>query len=408
MKSKYIHSFFKLYRQLLIYFPFSLIIILALFVYEEYTRNYLIYYVKHFIKRNNLFQYNFLLFNNDNNNEPSSPPSVMFSYYFPIYDEVIGFILFILVTYCMAMFLICLIFSSCCDPGYLPSPVEMECNMVVNNKLFNNECNNCIQKSRMFLQNGPLNENEIRQFKFKIHAAICERDKPYRANSFNNNENSVTNNSLLSNETNIPIKTDVQFDNNNNLNNHNIFQNKETNEIINNISLCSTCLRWKPERCHHCKLCNKCVLKMDHHCPWIANCVGLFNHKYFCLTIFYGIISSVVIFFTYWDFLLYMDISNIISCVLSLFAYIANILLFAFSIYLFHMNYINVLYNVTTIEKADSKRFSENVFSPMKYDEGKWKNFIKVFGKNPLLWWIPINNGCLLYCNNSKYNIDTI
>ncbi|KAJ3103975.1 hypothetical protein HDU97_009630 [Phlyctochytrium planicorne] len=46
---------------------------------------------------------------------------------------------------------------------------------------------------------------------------------------------------------------------------------------------CDKCGRMKPERAHHCKICKRCVLKMDHHCPWINNCVGLWNHRYFCL-----------------------------------------------------------------------------------------------------------------------------
>ena len=39
----------------------------------------------------------------------------------------------------------------------------------------------------------------------------------------------------------------------------------------------------KPERSHHCKTCNMCVLKFDHHCPWINQCVGLGNERYFVL-----------------------------------------------------------------------------------------------------------------------------
>lgn len=29
---------------------------------------------------------------------------------------------------------------------------------------------------------------------------------------------------------------------------------------------CLMCHVFKPERCHHCSACNKCVLNMDHHC----------------------------------------------------------------------------------------------------------------------------------------------
>ncbi|GMK59485.1 hypothetical protein CspeluHIS016_0800910 [Cutaneotrichosporon spelunceum] len=46
---------------------------------------------------------------------------------------------------------------------------------------------------------------------------------------------------------------------------------------------CRKCDAWKPDRCHHCRSCRQCVLKMDHHCPWLDNCVGYHNHKSFVL-----------------------------------------------------------------------------------------------------------------------------
>ena len=46
---------------------------------------------------------------------------------------------------------------------------------------------------------------------------------------------------------------------------------------------CRKCKGPKPQRAHHCSVCNRCVLKMDHHCPWIMTCVGLNNHRYFVL-----------------------------------------------------------------------------------------------------------------------------
>ncbi|BGP38635.1 hypothetical protein JCM10450v2_002585 [Rhodotorula kratochvilovae] len=56
----------------------------------------------------------------------------------------------------------------------------------------------------------------------------------------------------------------------------------------------------KPERTHHCSVCQTCILKFDHHCPWIKGCVGLHNERYFLLFLCY--FSVAALFAAYWGF----------------------------------------------------------------------------------------------------------
>jgi len=63
---------------------------------------------------------------------------------------------------------------------------------------------------------------------------------------------------------------------------------------------CGRCGQIRPERSHHCRICDRCVLKYDHHCPWINQCVGLHNERHFVLFLIYISISSFFFAFFGW------------------------------------------------------------------------------------------------------------
>lgn len=54
-----------------------------------------------------------------------------------------------------------------------------------------------------------------------------------------------------------------------------------------NWTVCARCETYRPPRAHHCRICQRCIRRMDHHCPWINNCVGERNQKYFIQFLIY-------------------------------------------------------------------------------------------------------------------------
>lgn len=69
------------------------------------------------------------------------------------------------------------------------------------------------------------------------------------------------------------------------------------------LQFCSVCEGYKAPRSHHCRKCERCVMKMDHHCPWIAGvCICFVSHSpsnqmfksYFCFFYFIFFVMQCV------------------------------------------------------------------------------------------------------------------
>ncbi|XP_059667843.1 probable protein S-acyltransferase 16 isoform X2 [Cornus florida] len=160
---------------------------------------------------------------------------------------------------------------------------------------------------------------------------------------------------------------------------------------------CQKCSHYKPPRAHHCRVCKRCVLRMDHHCNWMNNCVGHANYKVFFVFVVYAVIACI-----YSLVLLVGSLTNddqkdeqqsegsfrtVISGLLVIPLTVALSILLGWHIYL-------ILQNKTTIEYHEGVRSmwlaekGGNVYSH-PYDLGAYENLITVLGPSILYWLCP-------------------
>lgn len=162
---------------------------------------------------------------------------------------------------------------------------------------------------------------------------------------------------------------------------------------------CQKCSHYKPPRAHHCRVCKRCVLRMDHHCIWINNCVGHANYKVFFVFVVYAAIACI-----YSLALLFGSLTvepqkdeqqngdsfrsiYVISALLLIPLTVALSVLLGWHIYL-------VLQNKTTIEYHEGVRAmwlaekGGNVYKH-PYDVGAYDNLTTVLGSNIFCWICP-------------------
>lgn len=177
---------------------------------------------------------------------------------------------------------------------------------------------------------------------------------------------------------------------------------------INPPRWCDKCLTHKPPRTHHCRMCNRCVLRMDHHCPWINNCVGFYNYKSFLLFLIYTSISSVYALFiiigrTFLSRAAISMTDAIFMWVLVLMVLPTSILVACLLSY--HISLISK--NYTTIEYNEAF-WSSPKKGGHKYDLGTITNLYNILGPSCACWICPTSSpGDGLSFPTAKDNLKT-
>lgn len=169
--------------------------------------------------------------------------------------------------------------------------------------------------------------------------------------------------------------------------------------------LCRTCHVWKPDRCHHCSACNRCVLRMDHHCPWFPGCVGFRNQKFFVQFLMYATLYAFVvltivttqlyIWFHYGDY--ERQLIDLVLFSVWLLAFAVSIALSCFT----GFSIYQVTHNQTTIELHIQGRYRDelNILGEAHRNEAvdnifdlgsSLKNWASIMGSTLLEWFLPI------------------
>uniref|UniRef100_A0A0D6R576 S-acyltransferase n=1 Tax=Araucaria cunninghamii TaxID=56994 RepID=A0A0D6R576_ARACU len=162
---------------------------------------------------------------------------------------------------------------------------------------------------------------------------------------------------------------------------------------------CQKCGHYKPPRAHHCRVCKRCVLRMDHHCVWINNCVGHENYKAFFLFVLYVVIACIYALVLLVGFAVEElredehQSGNIFKTYYIVCASILIPLTLALVVLLvWHMYLLS--HNKTTIEYHEGVRamwLDEKAGRVYRhpYDLGLYTNLVSVLGPNQAKWICP-------------------
>ncbi|KAG1352451.1 hypothetical protein G6F62_002673 [Rhizopus arrhizus] len=185
---------------------------------------------------------------------------------------------------------------------------------------------------------------------------------------------------------------------------------------------CENCQLWKPDRAHHCRVCDACVLRMDHHCPWMNGCIGVANYRFYIQFLCYVsllatwiFVTSLIAFIQYHGLSTFDNIAlailimQVSDCTLSI-IHILTIKtcyyssgIFTVVIGSFTLSHLwLVLINRTTIENSQFQKWNKNKKNGLikaftesgknVFNQGWKENWKETMGQRPLLWFVPLQS----------------
>lgn len=173
---------------------------------------------------------------------------------------------------------------------------------------------------------------------------------------------------------------------------------------IDNWTVCTRCQTYRPPRAQHCRICKRCIRRMDHHCPWINNCVGERNHKYFMQFLIYvGMLAVYAILLVLGSWLMECphcsnDIavkqSRMLHCVILV---LESVLFGMFVVAILVDQFRAILSEETPLDKMQGYRKSSRAISLLSQICGRG---------HPLLWMLPCQNTPRYTFRTDAYLID--
>lgn len=155
---------------------------------------------------------------------------------------------------------------------------------------------------------------------------------------------------------------------------------------------CRHCKMYKPDRAHHDRASDSCVLELDHFTPWFNQTIGFNNFKYMYLTELYLVSHLICVILVLGPRVLELNLEGITG------VFVALLILPMPAYLLFLRTKMRFLQGMTTVEYFEKARCGSRAVQKLwiprsPFDQGIVKNVTAVLGPIPFLWLLPTRLG---------------